>query len=94
MIGNIYEGRNYLTDDEAIAFTGAPNIESIESAFSAAKNIGDVSINSFQEYPDIRYWDVLKLCKVYSIDPYESPRMINDLKKAGLIDGDLVPFTA
>ncbi|MDD5410915.1 MAG: hypothetical protein PHF31_05795 [Methylobacter sp.] len=92
MIGNInIRGGNFLTDAEAVAFTGAANAAAIVTAFNAKPNPNTVS-KTFPEYGATRWWPVHALATVYGIDHNEVQGKLNDLIAAGSISGVVVTY--
>jgi hypothetical protein len=92
MIGdNHIRGGNFLTDAEAVAFTGAANAAAIVTAFANYAN-PNVQSKTFAEHGSTRYWGVHDLCAVYGIDHYAAQGKLNQLIHDGQISGQVVTY--
>ena len=92
MIGDIKtRGGNFLTDAEAVTFTGAADANAVVTAMAAAKHPTCVS-KTFTEYGATRFWPLHGLCTAFGIDHYAAQGMLNGFIAAGSISGPVVTY--
>ncbi len=85
-------GGNFLTDAEAVTFTGAANAAAIVAAFAVNPN-PNIQPRTFPEYGATRFWAVHNLATVYNIDHNAVMGMLNGFVAAGSISGPVVTYS-
>lgn len=86
MISNpTIRGGNFLTDTEAVAFTGAADINALIAAFTTYANLNAQPITLPVNQSQVRHWPVHALCTVYVIDIYVGQSRLIDLVRTGVV---------
>jgi hypothetical protein len=78
-------GGNFLTDTEAVAFTGVADVNALITAFNTYANPNAQPLTFPVNQTAVRHWPLHALCTVYVIDHNAGQARLIDLVRTGAV---------